>query len=328
MKKLLTILLSALLLLALTSCNLTESSGDGGGGSGSSKTGPGSYYKEKERTGIIDIDSITTENWKQVVKENFEFDLNVPDSWEIKEAKSAMGAHIAFSCNATKEEVLACFDAIFEQLKELGASRIIAHFEMDKHYGTYSEASNGSLSGLAFHFMMNDEFSKELYIDFQPNETLNSDGKWYVDEVEFYIKSDGDWSAPSGHNGFQKLEAYSGMTGVPTPDGMVVSDWTAYYDDYISIGFIREDGSEITAADLDAYAATIYDLCLKAADKGETFWYHAEDDKITVEYKGLADAKKNDGNYRIFYKLNGEYIYVGVKLQSGRIHLYVSDHVV
>lgn len=340
MKKVLIFVFAAMMLLSLSAC-ATGSSDEGQFGGANpamqekdkdkekddkkdkeekddkaSKSGRQEYYKEKEREGIISEKDITLENWHQVVKENYELDLQLPEGWEITETVSLMGSHLTFSCNTDSDTVEAWFDGIFAQLKENGSLFAVAH-DTDRQHASYTAANTDGWQ-TNFDFCMNAEFSKELYIDFDYHTTLDEQGNWFVDEVGLYISADGDWSAPSGDHGLQKLEAYTGMEDVPAPEGYTVSIYSAFYDESLSMAFATEE-EEAAEADLDAYAAKIYELCEQAADKKDIFWYHTESKKITIDYDDVSQTKKSDTMYAWFYKLDGEYIYIRVRRSGNKL---------
>ena len=340
MKKGLFIILAAMMLLSLSACAAGSSDEGQFGGANpatqekdkekedkkdkddkedDSKSGKKrEYYKEKEREGIISEKDITLENWHQVVKENYELDLQVPEGWEITETVSLMGSHLTFSCNTDSDTVEAWFDGIFAQLMEQGALYAVAH-DTDNRFTSYTEANTDGWQ-TNFDFCMNAEFSKELYIDFDYDSTLDEQGNWFVDEVGLYISADGDWSAKSGDHGLEKLEAYTGMEDIPLPENYFVSIFSSFSEDSLTMAFATE-AEEATEADLDAYAAIIYDLCEQAADKKDIVWYHTESKKATVDYDEVSQTKKSDKQYAWFYKLDGEYIYIKVRRNGKRLYV-------
>ncbi len=88
MKKILTILLAAVMVLALAACGeKTPAPSDGGtndpGASqqGGTDTAPGN-------SGGTEVKDITTDNWAAVVKDNFSLDLTLPEGWTVAEAYS------------------------------------------------------------------------------------------------------------------------------------------------------------------------------------------------------------------------------------------------
>ena len=313
MKRLCTLLLILMVAFSLVAC-----SKDAGGGNEDEKISSSSGEKmpssggqkeektteaEEESKNITPVESISAKNWQQVIKENFELDLQLPDGWEIKEAKYDAGTHLSFNCDADEQAVAEYYDSIFEQMKGIGVVRITEHGG-EKTYNSYSEAGSDTTG---FSFAMNSEWSKSLYIDF--------DNRPAIGEVGLFILSEGDWSAPTGNHGYQKLEAYTGMEGVPAPDSYVISRSSRYNEDGIEMYFYNEAG-EVATADIDAYAAKIYELCGKAADGGKCFWYNENDKKIAKEYSTVADAKKSDSQYAWFYTVDDEYVFIRIKLYT------------
>lgn len=340
MKKNLAFALALMMAVSLAACGGKEGTKTAGGGSGTGDTVPANARQEqpaapdaappskaadqgKAKKPAIPVDDITTENWKQVVKENYELTITLPDGWEIKEAESLDGAHLKFSCNATMEDTAAFFDSIFVQLKELGAVRITDHGG-DKAWNSYSEANTGGYQ-TNFDVAMNSDWSKDLYMDFGYQEALDKDANFYVDEVKLYLDATGDWSLPTGDNGYVKLEAYTGLSSVTAPDGYLISSSSKYSEDSVTLSFCT-DGSEPSESELDAYAAKIWELSVKAADGGKCFWYNKEKNKITKEYGSAADVKKSDKQYDWFYKRGGEYVYIKVYRTKNNLYVYAADH--
>ena len=317
MKKLFALLLAMTMALSLAACGGNEETPSGSGTGGTSQ--------QEQRAETIPVDSITVENWHEVVKGNYELDIALPDGWAIKEATSQLGTHITFSCNITIEEAFAFFDGIFAELKSLGVIRIEEHGGGEA-WDSYSEANDGTNYQPNFDIAMNADWSKSLYIDFGYNEKLNDSGDYYVDEIALYIKADGDWSLPTGDHGYGKFEAYTGMSSVVAPDGYHINIFSTYAEDSVTLGF-STDAAEASEAELDAYAAAIWELSVKAADGGDCFWYHQEGDKITKEYGSVSDAKKSDMQYAWFYKLDGKYVFIKIYRTSDAIYAYAADHV-
>ena len=184
MKKLLAIMLSCLMVFSLAACGGGGSSGDDGG-------------KKIGKKGGIPIEEITTENWAQVVEDNFGLTIELPEGWEVSSAKSLGGAHIDFTCNTTPEEADAFLEGIFADLKAMSSYGVAAHYDIDEQpLESIADAQEklGSSTD-AFNMYFDETKSKGIHYSIDVHEVLNPEtGKFdSVDEVGIYLSQKGKW---------------------------------------------------------------------------------------------------------------------------------------
>lgn len=85
MKKIIAFLLVAIMALSLAACGEKETPNTPDNNNNPSQTQSGDNNGNKSGTEIKDIN---TENWEEVVKNNFNLDLSLPDGWSVASAVS------------------------------------------------------------------------------------------------------------------------------------------------------------------------------------------------------------------------------------------------
>lgn len=184
MKKLMAVMLSVLMLFSLAACT---------GGGGSSEDDGGKNIGKK---GGIPIKEITTENWAQVVEDNFGLTITLPEGWEISSAKSLGGAHIDFTCNTTEEEAFVFLEGIFADLKAMSVSGVSGHYDIDEKPQESIKAAIEELGNAdAFNLWLDEEKSKGIHFQYSIHEVLNKETGEFdsVDEVGIYLSQKGSW---------------------------------------------------------------------------------------------------------------------------------------
>ncbi len=185
MKKLMAILLAGLMIFSLAACT-------GGGGSSDDDGG----IKNIGKKGGIPIKEITTENWAQVVEDNFGLKIALPDGWEISSAKSLGGAHIDFTCNTTEDEAMTFLEGIFSDLKEMSIGGISGHYDIDEKPQESIKAALEDLGNAdAFNLWLDEEKSKGIHFQYSIHEVLNKETGELdsVDEIGIYLSQKGSW---------------------------------------------------------------------------------------------------------------------------------------
>ena len=88
MKKIAAFLLAMMMVLSLTACGENEKNP-----SGSTQQSGGTNNKNGESNGNngVAIKDVSTDNWAQVLKENFGIEITLPDGWTVKEVSSPNG---------------------------------------------------------------------------------------------------------------------------------------------------------------------------------------------------------------------------------------------
>ena len=182
MKKLLAILLAGMMMFSLAACT-----GGGSGDDGGKKLG---------KKGGIPIEEITTENWAQVVEDNFGLTIELPEGWEISKTTSLGGVHIDFTCKATDEEADAFFEGIFADLKAMSSYGVASHFDIDEQ-PLESIADAREKLGVTtdtFNMWFDETKSKGIHYSFDTETDYNPDTKKFeIIGVGIYLSQKGDW---------------------------------------------------------------------------------------------------------------------------------------
>ena len=141
MKKLLAILLAAMMLLSLAACgdnNTTDPDKDNPGVSQSGENNDGGDKLNTKREEAVK--QANKDNWQRVVKDNFGVTVTVPDGWTVDIAKyAAGGVTVTFECSSTETEALAFLDGLYAQLKAQAVDGVKSDYD-GTVYESYSEA--------------------------------------------------------------------------------------------------------------------------------------------------------------------------------------------
>lgn len=179
MKKFFALLIALTMVLSLAAC-------------GKNSETPGNSPKVGKGGSGIAIGDITVDNWQQVIKDNFDLDLTLPEGWTVTKTVSLAGAHVYFSCKVDKAEADAFLESVFSELKRVASGDITGHYD-NAPYNSIEEANAGGLVD-AFNLPVNADGSKKIYFSFSKDtgyddKTLEP----YIEAVSIYLSQKGKW---------------------------------------------------------------------------------------------------------------------------------------
>ena len=192
MKKILAILLAAMMVFALAACgdnNTTDPDKDNPGvsQSGENNDGGGKLNTKREEA----VKQANKDNWQQVVKDNFGVTVTVPDGWTVDIAKYAAGGiKVTFECSSTKTEALAFLDGLYAQLKAQAVDGVKSDYD-GTVYESYSEALEKAPAFTVGRFDLVVDADKEL--GYSINFGFDEGSGDSVTGVDIFFELDGEW---------------------------------------------------------------------------------------------------------------------------------------
>ena len=192
MKKLLAILLAAMMLLSLAACgdnNTTDPDKDNPGVSQSGENNDGGDKLNTKREEAVK--QANKDNWQQVVKDNFGVTVTVPDGWTVDIAKyAAGGVKVTFECSSTETEALAFLDGLYAQLKAQAVDGVKSDYD-GTVYESYSEALEKAPAFTVGRFNLVVDADKEL--GYSINFGFDEGSGDSVTGVDIFFELDGEW---------------------------------------------------------------------------------------------------------------------------------------
>ena len=192
MKKLLAILLAAMMVFALAACgdnNTTDPDKDNPGVSQSGENNDGGDKLNTKREEAVK--QANKDNWQQVVKDNFGVTVTVPDGWTVDIAKyAAGGVTVTFECSSTETEALAFLDGLYAQLKAQAVDGVKSDYD-GTVYESYSEALEKAPAFTVGRFDLVVDADKEL--GYSINFGFDEGSGDSVTGVDIFFELDGEW---------------------------------------------------------------------------------------------------------------------------------------
>ena len=192
MKKLLALLLAAMMVFALAACgdnNTTDPDKDNPGTSQSGENNDGGDKLNTKREEAVK--QANKDNWQQVVKDNFGVTVTVPDGWTVDIAKyAAGGVTVTFECSSTETEALAFLDGLYAQLKAQAVDGVKSDYD-GTVYESYSEALEKAPAFTVGRFDLVVDADKEL--GYSINFGFDEGSGDSVTGVDIFFELDGEW---------------------------------------------------------------------------------------------------------------------------------------
>jgi|GEM_PF-1580613 len=192
MKKILAILLAAMMVFALAACgdnNTTDPDKDNPGVSQSGENNDGGDKLNTKREEAVK--QANKDNWQQVVKDNFGVTVTVPDGWTVDIAKyAAGGVKVTFECSSTETEALAFLDGLYAQLKAQAVDGVKSDYD-GTVYESYSEALEKAPAFTVGRFNLVVDADKEL--GYSINFGFDEGSGDSVTGVDIFFELDGEW---------------------------------------------------------------------------------------------------------------------------------------
>ena len=192
MKKILTILLAAMMVFALAACgdnNTTDPDKDNPGVSQSGENNDGGDKLNTKREEAVK--QANKDNWQQVVKDNFGVTVTVPDGWTVDIAKYAAGGiKVTFECSSTETDAIAFLDGLYAQLKAQAVDGVKSDYD-GTVYESYSEAIEKAPAFTVGRFDLVVDADKEL--GYSINFGFDEGSGDSVTGVDIFFELDGEW---------------------------------------------------------------------------------------------------------------------------------------
>ena len=192
MKKLLAILLAAMMVFALAACgdnNTTDPDKDNPGVSQSGENNNGGDKLNTKREEAVK--QANKDNWQQVVKDNFGVTVTVPDGWTVDIAKyAAGGVNVTFECSSTETDAIAFLDGLYAQLKAQAVDGVKSDYD-GTVYESYSEALEKAPAFTVGRFDLVVDADKEL--GYSINFGFDEGSGDSVTGVDLFFELDGEW---------------------------------------------------------------------------------------------------------------------------------------
>ena len=192
MKKLLAILLAAIMLLSLAACGDNNTTDPDKDSPGVSQSGENNDSGDKLNTKREEaVKQANKDNWQQVVKDNFGVTVTVPDGWTVDIAKyAAGGVTVTFECSSTETEALAFLDGLYAQLKAQAVDGVKSDYD-GTVYESYSEALEKAPAFTVGRFDLVVDADKEL--GYSINFGFDEGSGDSVTGVDIFFELDGEW---------------------------------------------------------------------------------------------------------------------------------------
>ena len=192
MKKLLAILLAAMMLLSLAACGDNNTTDPDKDNPGVSQSGENNNDGDKLNTKREEaVKQANKDNWQQVVKDNFGVTVTVPDGWTVDIAKYAAGGiKVTFECSSTETEALAFLDGLYAQLKAQAVDGVKSDYD-GTVYESYSEALEKAPAFTVGRFDLVVDADKEL--GYSINFGFDEGSGDSVTGVDIFFELDGEW---------------------------------------------------------------------------------------------------------------------------------------
>ena len=192
MKKLLAILLAAMMVFALAACGDNNTTDPGKDNPGVSQSGENNDGGDKLNTKREEaVKQANKDNWQQVVKDNFGVTVTVPDGWTVDIAKYAAGGiKVTFECSSTETEALAFLDGLYAQLKAQAVDGVKSDYD-GTVYESYSEALEKAPAFTVGRFDLVVDADKEL--GYSINFGFDEGSGDSVTGVDIFFELDGEW---------------------------------------------------------------------------------------------------------------------------------------
>ena len=192
MKKILAILLAAMMVFALAACgdnNTTDPDKDSPGVSQSGENNNGGDKLNTKREEAVK--QANKDNWQQVVKDNFGVTVTVPDGWTVDIAKYAAGGiKVTFECSSTETDAIAFLDGLYAQLKAQAVDGVKSDYD-GTVYESYSEALEKAPAFTVGRFDLVVDADKEL--GYSINFGFDEGSGDSVTGVDIFFELDGEW---------------------------------------------------------------------------------------------------------------------------------------
>ena len=193
MKKILAILLAAMMVFALAACDTGDDPNPSGSNNpGTSQSGENNDGGDKLNTKREEaVKQANKDNWQQVVKDNFGVTVTVPDGWTVDIAKYAAGGiKVTFECSSTETEALAFLDGLYAQLKAQAVDGVKSDYD-GTVYESYSEALEKAPAFTVGRFDLVVDADKEL--GYSINFGFDDGSGDSVTGVDIFFELDGEW---------------------------------------------------------------------------------------------------------------------------------------
>ena len=192
MKKILAILLAAMMVFALAACGDNNTTDPDKNNPGVSQSGENNDGGDKLNTKREEaVKQANKDNWQQVVKDNFGVTVTVPNGWTVDIAKYAAGGiKVTFECSSTETEALAFLDGLYAQLKAQAVDGVKSDYD-GTVYESYSEALEKAPAFTVGRFDLVVDADKEL--GYSINFGFDEGSGDSVTGVDIFFELDGEW---------------------------------------------------------------------------------------------------------------------------------------
>ena len=192
MKKLLAILLAAMMVFALAACGDNNTTDPDKDNPGVSQSGENNDSGDKLNTKREEaVKQANKDNWQQVVKDNFGVTVTVPDGWTVDIAKYAAGGiKVTFECSSTETDAIAFLDGLYAQLKAQAVDGVKSDYD-GTVYESYSEALEKAPAFTVGRFDLVVDADKEL--GYSINFGFDEGSGDSVTGVDIFFELDGEW---------------------------------------------------------------------------------------------------------------------------------------
>ncbi len=192
MKKLLAILLAAMMVFALAACGDNNTTDPDKDNPGVSQSGENNDSGDKLNTKREEaVKQANKDNWQQVVKDNFGVTVTVPDGWTVDIAKyAAGGVKVTFECSSTETDAIAFLDGLYAQLKAQAVDGVKSDYD-GTVYESYSEALEKAPAFTVGRFDLVVDADKEL--GYSINFGFDEGSGDSVTGVDIFFELDGEW---------------------------------------------------------------------------------------------------------------------------------------
>lgn len=142
-----------------------------GRGNNETTTGGGSSSSGESKKSGSSVSEITTENWQNIVEENFGLTLNLPEGWSVTSAKSPNGStnlKIVFSVDVNFS--YADFgQEIYDELKKDSIGDIYKYGDTSKVYSNFKEAGTSGIA--SFTAKVDGDSGKQVVVNYYNNQS-------------------------------------------------------------------------------------------------------------------------------------------------------------